>query len=322
MSVSNWMERRSQTLPGWRLPIILVLLALVVRGNSLLEPVLAATGSQQFNDSDGDGLSDAFEAYLSTASTDPALAANPYDADSDGDGQPDGFEYCLSSRQEVNSPGVVQSVVPQITLGSHQVGDQLILTLYIIPGDLELLEDFVLLAAAPMPSGEPKVINATAILEQNIQSVSFVHYRHFSMAVLRASAPISVLGAYSSIAFAALGKTVGVKTGDSATFTVHQGLAYRWTYKSVAAPGSDPGGDDTEGEAEPQSTDGEPGAQPEKVCKTTDIKDPGQTPGVLTTIPTGASCDGGTWTCSTDLCTPGGPAAQPKVVLDHLSLLQ
>ncbi|MFH0946566.1 MAG: hypothetical protein V2A76_15325 [Planctomycetota bacterium] len=298
---------------------VLSLLVLAFPGGGTWVGTVEAAGDYPFVDSDFDGLSDRVEAYLSLTSTDPALAANPFNGDSDGDGQPDGFEFCLSDRQEVVSPGSRHSVVPTLTLGSHQEGDSLVLTLYVIPGDPTQIGDFHFLAAAPSVTGETVVLEATDLLVDNIVlkgSRSLVRYGPYSMAVYQARTSIALLEAFSSVAFAVVADLAGQEVGDSATFTVHHGTAYRWEYSSSGGETAA-----SDGEAEPQENPGD-GAEPQRVCLSSEILDPTGIPGVLVTVPLSTACNTGDWLCDGSVCNNMGPAAQPKVVLDHLLLLR
>ncbi|MBI4880739.1 MAG: hypothetical protein HY812_13935 [Planctomycetes bacterium] len=285
---------------------------------------LEASAPPLVQDSDHDGLSDQFEAYLSTASTDPALAANPLNADSDGDGQPDGFEYVLSERKEVFSPGKLHSLVPKVAMGSHQAGNQLILSLYVIPADLQAVDKFHFLVSVPSGNGSPYVFDLTELLALNITGVGVTSYGPYSLAVFQTSIPVEVMDLFSSFAIAALGEVAGIRTGDSGTYTVHNGSVYRWEYTPVAQPptAGQSSSDYADGEAQPQQGDAGPGYQEVQVCLSVDAREPTGVPGVLQSVVMSINCNGGDWTCHASICATGGPASQPKVVLDHLELLK
>ncbi len=314
------------SLPSRRTIRVLGLLLLVVLIQDGVPPgsELEASAPALVQDSDHDGLCDAFETYLSTASTDPALAANPLNADSDGDGQPDGFEYVLSERKEVFSSGKLHSVVPKVAMGSHQVGNQLILSLYVIPADLAAVDRFHFLVSVPSGHGTPYVFDLTDLLAVNITAVGVTSYGPYSLAVFQTSIPVEVMALFSSFAIAALGEVAGVKTGDSGTYTVHNGSVYRWQYTPVAPPpgGGQSGTESAEGEAQPQQSESGPGSQSVQVCLSTDSREPTGVPGVLQSIVTSIGCNSGNWACIASVCSAGGAAAQPKVVIDHLELLK
>ena len=302
---------------------VMFLLVLALRGGGDWLETAQASAGFSYADADGDGLLNILEGHLSADSTDPGLAANPYNADSDGDGQPDGFEYCLSNRTSVVSPGVVHSMVPKITLGSHQEGDSLVLSIYVIPGEVSHLDRFHFLAAAPSVTGQTVVVEATELLVENIGqrgSASLVRHGPYSMAVYRARTSIPLMSAFSSLAFAVLAEVAGETVGDSATFTVHNGTAYRWNYHSTAGPAGGGGSGDSEGEAEPQQDPGT-GSLPQRICLSSEVSEPSEIPGVLVTVPISTGCATGNWQCDSSVCSDGGPASQPKVVLDHLQLL-
>jgi hypothetical protein len=210
-------------------------------------------------------------------------------------------------------------VVPKITLGSHQEGEYLVLTIYVIPGDVSLLSRFRFGAAGPSASGQIMILDATELLVDNIGmrgSATLVRSGPHSMAVYQARASVALLSRYSSVAFAALAEVAGVAMGDSATFTVHHGTVYRWTYR----PETDPSGDGSDGEGEPQQESGS-GSEPQKLCISTEVSEPTGIPGVMVSMPISTRCESGNWLCDPTVCTDGGPASQPKVVLDHLQLL-
>jgi len=269
-------------------------------------------------DSDHDGLNDNFETYLATASNAPEFATSSVNADSDGDGQPDGFEYCLSGGTEIYSPNKVHAVVPKVTLGSYQLGDQLHLILFVVPGDLSAIDAFHLFVAVEGANGAPIMLDLTEIFAVNIQAVGLTSYGPYTMGVFQTSIPISsAVGLFPSFAVMPLGSIAGIPTGDSATFTVHQGRAYRWRYTPKFT--LDPEDDVVEGEAEPQDAEVEPGAVSDEVCKTTEVTNPTSTPGVLERVTTSAGCDGGKWTCVASVCT--ALVGKKVIVLDHLDFL-
>ena len=303
---------------------VLSLLVLAFPGGGRWVGTVEATTDYPFVDSDHDGLSDRIEAHLSEMTTDPALAANPFNADSDGDGMPDGFEYCLSHLQQVVSPGSTPPMVPTITLGSHQEGDHLVLTLYVVPGDPSELGRFRFLAAAPNTTGGAVVIEATDLLVDNIVlrgSQTLVQHGPYSMGVYEARTSIALLDMFASVAFAVVAEVAGERVGDSATFTVHEGTAYRWEYSSSGnAPGAEVASED--GSAEAQDDAGEE-AEPEKVCISTEVFEPTGVPGLLVTAPLSTSCQSGTRTCTAgNFCSDGGAAHAEKLVLDVDWLLQ
>lgn len=270
-------------------------------------------------DSDGDGLTDDFETYLATASSAARFQCDPSNPDSDGDGQPDGFEYCLSHGEDVVSPGEQHPVVPMVTLGSHQVGGKLVLSFYVVPADLQAIDTFHLIVAVPDASGMPVLADLTDVVATyGVESVSVASWGPYSMAVYRVLIPLGAIAPLESISFAVVGKVAGIPVGDDAAFTTYKGRAFRWYY--TAAAGS--GGQTVQGQARPQSTDVPPEAQAQEVCKTVDVTDPTETKGLVRRVTLSAGCTGGEWSCFAGICAVGGPLAQPKVVLDHLELLE
>ncbi|MFG0319652.1 MAG: hypothetical protein ACF8XB_20435 [Planctomycetota bacterium JB042] len=303
-----------------RLVAALLVVACVVDATSdWSTPLIAGTGPSKTKDSDFDGIPDRSEIHLATASTAPWFATSAVNADSDGDGQPDGFEYCLSGGTEIVSPGKVHPVVPQVTLGSYQHGDALTLVLYVIPGDLKAIEQFHLMVGFEGPTGKVMLLDLTELFAVNIQSVGLATYGPHTMAVFQTSLPIAnTVGLFPSLSIMALGSIAGVKTGDSATFTVHLGHVYRWRYHAIQS--LDPDEEEVvQGEAIPQQTEALPGAGGEEVCSTTEVTAPTGTPGVVQRVTVAAGCGGGTWTCVAGICA--ALVGKKAVVLDHLEFL-
>ena len=304
-----------------RLWAALAIVACVVQGTGEWGAPLVAgpPPPSTIKDSDGDGLNDKFENYLATVSNAAHFATSSVNADSDGDGQPDGFEFCLSGGAEIVSPNKVHPVVPKVTLGSYQAGDQLHLLLFVLPGDLTAIDAFHFMVSVEGPSGAPLLLDLTDVFAVNIQAIGLASYGPYNMAVFQTSIPISsAIALFPSFAVMPLGSIAGVETGDSATFTVHNGDAYRWSYRPI--PSLDPNEDEVvEGEAIPQDSDVESSANADEVCKTTESSNPTATPGVLERVTTAAGCTGGTWTCVASVCS--ALVGKKVIVLDHLDFL-
>lgn len=266
-------------------------------------------------DFDNDGLSDAFESYLLQASSDPKMLAMPFNADSDGDGQPDGFEYCLSNRTSVFSPTKQYSVVPKLTLGSYQSGDDLYLTLYVVPGAVSLFDDFKMMIAAPTSTGNT-IVDMTPLLGQAVDAVHVTAWGAYSMAIFQFKVPVSVIRNYETVAFAALAKFGPYGIGDSANFTVHDGHVVRWTYLKKTGTN-----DQYAGIGEPQESTLPAGWVENEVCGSVDIQEPTNTPGMLQSLVQSMGCGSGTWSCNAGLCSLDSSEGKPKLVLDADLLL-
>lgn len=279
----------------------------------------AAAPPPTIQDSDHDGMSDALEIYWNGASTIAEMDANPVNADTDQDGQPDGFEFCLSGGKSVVSPGFVHPVTPKITLGAHQEGDEIVLSMFVVPADVSVVDAFHFIVGVQGPSN-PVLVDLTELLVGNIEAVGSASYSGYSLAVIETRVPMNLIRVLGSASFAAIGTIAGVKTADSATLTVTNGVGYRWVYTELAGPPA--AATFVEGEAQPLSPDVPNGAVTSQTCETQEVREPTATPGVLQSLVLAAACQGGKWSCNFGYCSSGGPAAQPKLVLDTKSLLK
>lgn len=298
----------------------LVVLLLLLRGGvDLTDRAEAGTngGPGLFQDSDNDGLGDSLELYLNAASTALALTASPYNPDSDGDGQPDGFEYCLSGGKEVFSPGQQWAVVPKLTMASHRSGEDIVLSLLVIPGELNAIEKFQFLVATPGQNG-PVLHDLTAFLATTIESVGFAHHGPYLMAVYQLRLPIWIVRNYGAIAVGAVGVVAGTKVGDSATLAMHGGKCFRWVYKPFVAAGGNSG---SSGEAQPQDPNYPAGWLADEVCGSIEVREPTATPGLLRSVVQSIGCTAGTWACPAGVCSMSGSAAIDKPVIDVFSLI-
>ncbi len=308
MQNSNWDRAVSV-----RALAALAALAVALRCGVDFAPALVADAPAPFLDSDFDGLSDGFETYLSVVSTDPALAPNWVNADTDNDGQSDGFEYCLSGRRSISTPEQTFPVVPKLTLGSYQIGSDLVLTLYVIPGLPASEDDFAMIAVAPGKNG-PIMVPVTDWFKVSIQEVGFAMDGDHVMAVFQTRIPVSLL-ATTPVAIAAFGNFAGVMTGDSATFAVVDGRVYRWTQRVIQ--GADPTDTVVQAEAEPQDATAT-NAVANQVCSSTGTTVPTNIPGIVMRVPNPGTtgCHGGSWKCVNNDCQEGGPASQPMMTID------
>jgi hypothetical protein len=264
-------------------------------------------------DSDHDGLTDAHETYLSTASTNPALQANPFNADTDGDGQPDGFEFCLSGGTSVVSPGVTHLAEPKLAIASYQDGSSLVLSFLLMASDVSLIEDFKIFAST-LVNGKPILLDVTAVWLKNIHSVGVAVHGPHALFAFEATAPISLIEASESLGIAAVAKVAGTTIGEAATYTTANGIAYRW--RSLPALGSAQAQANDQQQAEPQTDSIAPGATANQVCGAQAVIEPSGIDGVLTSVVVSVGCQGGTWSCPGSVCSMTGPAGRPKVILD------
>ncbi len=310
-------SRSRQGAPAWRRCGIVVFAILLALGVSRTDTVAyAGSGSTANQDSDLDGLPDSFESYLNVVSSNPAWDASPMNPDCDGDGQPDGFEFCLSGRHDVFSPGVVHPVVPKLTIGSYQQGSDIVVSLYIIPGALSLIDGFKLYVAAKSPTGAHSLVDMTDQLPALLSDVSFAFWGPYQMAILTFRVPTETIRGYGSVAFAAVGHVAAEPIGDSITLAAHNGKFFRWVYTPLKSGGSSDGGSDG-GSAEPQDTNGSVlGWDSNEVCGSVDTQIPTETPGVLQSVVLSIGCTTGTFACNGGICSMTGSAADDKIVLD------
>lgn len=273
----------------------------------------AGNGPELFPDSDGDGLSDDFELYLNTASTVLSKTANPFNGDSDGDNQPDGFEYCLTAGRSVYSPGVVQPLVPALTLGCMQSGKDLLVSMYMIPGNLDLVDAFVAKIAYKGPQGLV-MLDFTSALLASIESVGFDSYNGQLMAVYQFRVPTQLIMAVGGLALAVGGRLAGVPVGDNLTLSGTAGLFFRWEYYPTA------GANAFFGEAQPLLALSSGSAEANEVCGSSDRREPTGTPGLLKSVVLATGCTSGEWACPAGVCTMSG-VGQDKPVIDIFSLI-
>lgn len=269
-------------------------------------------------DSDHDGLTDAQETYFATASTDPALQANPFNADTDGDGQPDGFEFCLSSGRSIVSPGTTYAVEPTLAIASYQDGSSLVLSFLLMASDVSLIEDFKIFAST-LVNGKPILLDVTPVWMKSIHSVGVTVHGQHALFVFQATAPLSLIEASDSLAIAAVAKVAGITIGESATYTAANGIAYRWQELPAASGILGVTGDQQQ--AEPQTDAVPAGATVAQVCGSQDVQESSAIDGVLTSVVISVGCQGGSWSCPGSVCSMTGPAGRPKVILDVNLLL-
>ncbi len=269
-----------------------------------------------FQDTDHDGLADAFETYLSTASTDPALDANPLQADTDGDQLPDGFEYCLSHGADVTTANRAYSIVPTLTLGTQQFEDELLITVYAIPGDLVSISEFHFLAAVLTASG-PVLLDLTELFARNVEAVGGALFGPYSMAALRVRMPVAWLEAFDSVTFGVGGSVSGVKMGDTAIVSAKSGRTTRWRFQAVS--GFTSGDGDLTGNGEPQGFPPS-SAIPNSVCHVSVSSVPTSISGITSTVTVSAGCQAATWVCYPTDCAVSAAAGAPKLLLDVLQL--
>ncbi len=273
-----------------------------------------------FQDTDHDGLSDAFEAYLAGVSTDPGLHPDPLVADTDGDQLPDGFEYCLSGGRDVTSSNRTYSIIPTLTLASYQSGSDLLLALHAIPGDLVSFTEFHFLAAVNLPNG-PVVLDLTSAFAQSVDAVGGAVFGPYSMAVLRVRIPVAWIESFDSVTFAAGGTVAGVKCGDTAIVSSHNGHCLRWRMHSAASGFTGGTGFDgnSTGDGEPQGGSPAP-AVPNAICRVSVNVIPTGIPGVNQAVSLSAGCQVATWVCYPSECALDAAAGATKLVLDVLQL--
>lgn len=264
-------------------------------------------------DTDHDGLTDAQETYFSTASTDPALQANPFNADSDGDGQPDGFEFCLSGGRSIVSPGLTHALEPKLAIASYQDGSSLVLSFLLMASDVSLLEDFKIFAST-LVNGKPILLDVTQVWMKSIHSVGVAMHGQHALFVFQATAPLSLIESSDSLAIAAVAKVAGVTIGESATYTAANGVAYRW--RALPAVSGVLGVTGDQQQAEPQSDAVPGGSTVNQVCGSQDVQEPSSIDGVLTSVVVSVGCQGGKWSCPGSVCSLTGAAGRPKVILD------
>lgn len=274
---------------------------------------VGANSARAANDVDLDGLSDAFESYLNIISSNPAWDVSPLNGDSDGDSQPDGFEFCLSNRAGAVSPGVVHPVVPKMTLVSHQQGSDIAVSLMVIPGALSVLDDFHLYVAVKDPAGKIVLVDLTAKLATTISSVDFVWWGPHQMAVLEFKIPVEFVRLYGAVAIAATGRLDGMPLGDSLSLSSGGNKIFRWTYVKAKAGGN---GSSATGYAEPQEAAAGETWNEDEVCGSVDSQVPTETPGVLQSVVVSIGCTAGAFACDGGICSMGGAASAPKLILD------
>jgi hypothetical protein len=114
MSATAPRSARTKRLVHGSILVVLCGAFFALRGAVHAPEALALPMPSWIQDTDHDGLTDDQEAYFATASTDPQLQANPFNADSDGDGEPDGFEFCLSGGTSIVTPGVTHTAEPKL----------------------------------------------------------------------------------------------------------------------------------------------------------------------------------------------------------------
>jgi hypothetical protein len=272
---------------------------------------LAGNPAPTFVDTDTDGLPDDFESYLNLVSTNPAWDALPTNADSDGDGQPDGFEFCLSHRAEVVSPGSTHPVVPTITIGAHQVADQIVVSIFLIPAAVSQISDFQFVAAVPNGGGGADLVNLTDFLGVVVEAVDYAYWGAYGMAVFQFRIPAALVTQYQTLAIAAIGRVGPYAIGDSLTLTAAAGKTFRWHYVRLKG---DEGG--AAGVSEPLDPSVPNGWTTAEVCGSVDIQVPTETPGLLASVVQALGCTSGSYACNGGVCSMGGAASQPKLVLD------
>lgn len=264
-------------------------------------------------DSDLDGLSDTLESYLNVVSSKVAWDASPSNPDTDGDGQPDGFEYCLSGRNAVVSPANVLPVLPKVTIGTHQVGSEVIVSIFVIPGSISAVDNFKMFIGARAPGSAAKVSDITPLLGTSLTSIGFSYYGPYSMAIIEMRIPVDTIRYYGSIALGAGGRVGLTKMTDNATLSWHNGKIYRWSYLKLQGAGS--GSGNAAGNAEPQDSTNVTGSQAE-VCGSIDLQLPTGVPGLLESVVQSIGCATGTFVCEGGICSDTGAAAAPKLILD------
>jgi hypothetical protein len=272
---------------------------------------LAAPGGG--DDTDLDGLSDGLETYLTQVSSSSVWDVSPFNGDTDGDSQPDGFEFCLSGRLAPMSPGVIHPVEPRMTLGSYQSGSDIVVSLFVIPGALSLVEDFGLFVAVRSPGQPPQLVDLTSQIANAVTDVGFVWWGPHQMAVLTLRIPVDFIRLYESVALAAVGRLDNLPLGDTLSLGYHAGRVYRWTYFQQKA-----GGDTIAavGFAEPQDGYVDSDWTQDQVCGSVDLQVPTGTPGVLQSVAASIGCTSGSFACNGGICSDGGAADVPKLVLD------
>lgn len=289
-----------------------------LRGGFESTDAVAAAMPSWILDSDHDGLTDAQETYFATASTDPALQANPFNADTDGDGQPDGFEFCLSSGRSIVSPGTTFAAEPTLAIASYQDGASLVLSFLLMASDISLIEDFKIFAST-LVNGKPILLDVTQVWMKSIHSVGVTVHGQHALFVFQATAPLSLIEASDSLAIAAVAKVAGMTIGESATYTAANGVAYRWHELPAASGILGVAGEQQQ--AEPQTDAVPAGSTVQQVCGSQDIQEPSAIDGVLTSVVISVGCQGGTWSCPGSVCSMTGAAGRPKVLLDVNLLL-
>lgn len=278
---------------------------------------MSASSARAANDVDLDGLSDAFESYLNIISSNPAWDVSPLNGDSDGDSQPDGFEFCLSNRAGAVSPGVVHPVVPKMTLASHQQGPDIAVSLMVIPGALSVLDDFHLYIAVKDPAGQVVLVDLTPKLATTISAVDFVWWGPHQMAVLGFKIPVEFVRQFGAVAIAATGRLDGMPLGDSLSLSSTGNKIFRWTYVKAKAGGNGSGGGSSaSGYAEPQEAAAGETWNEDEVCGSIDSQVPTETPGVLQSVVVSIGCTSGAFACDGGICSMGGAASAPKLILD------
>lgn len=272
-----------------------------------------ASTARAATDVDLDGLPDGLEAYLNVVSSNPAWDVSPLNGDSDGDGQPDGFEFCLSDRAGAVSPGEVHPVVPKMTLASYQQGSDILVSLMVIPGALSILDDFHLYIAVRDPSGSILLADLVPNLAATVSAVDFVWWGPYQMAVLGFRIPTEFVRTHGAVAVAATGRLDGLPIGDSLSLSAAGQRIFRWVYSPTKSASNSVS---ASGYAEPQDTSGSETWNEDEVCGSVDTQVPTETPGVLQSVVISIGCTSGTFACDGGVCSMGGAAAAPKLILD------
>jgi len=279
-----------------------------------LESVACAAPSSA-SDVDLDGLSDGLEAYLNVVSSNPAWDVSPLNGDSDGDSQPDGFEFCLSGRAGAVSPGVIHPVEPRMTLASYQQNQDIVVSLFVIPGALSVIDDFHLYIAVKEATGAIQLVDLTPKLAFALTDVDFAWWGPYQMAILDFRIPVEFVRFHGAVGLAAVGRLDGMPLGDTLSLSTSGNKVFRWVYTKPKGGGS-PNATAANGTAEPQDATISDEWVSDEVCGSVDTQSPTSTPGVLESVVVSIGCTAGAFACNGGICSMGGSASAPKLILD------
>lgn len=275
----------------------------------------AYAGPSSASDVDLDGLSDGLEAYLNVVSSNPAWDVSPLNGDSDGDSQPDGFEFCLSGRAGAVSPSVVHPVEPRMTLASYQQNQDIVVSLFVIPGALSVIDDFHLYIAVKESTGAIQLVDLTPKLAFALSDVDFAWWGPYQMAILDFRIPADFVRLHGAVGIAAVGRLDGLPLGDTLSLAASGNKIFRWVYTKPKG-GGNTNASAANGTAEPQDGSIADEWESEEVCGSVDTQSPTSTPGVLESVVVSIGCTEGAFACNAGICSMSGSASAPKLILD------